>query len=268
MNIIKRAVQDLNFTIPKRILEAVFTRSSFQWRGTPVDIGEIIINTVIKPRVLIDCDIVGGVEDVISLEGITPIRVDNFNYVYKIPSDRTQNRSILTALSISTLGSRMPYAGHANVASAMGGSGMLNAGNMLLDTNANIPISSTAKVELIGENVVLVKDTQQPSPYAFLRVKLANEESLNNIHIRSYHDFSKLAEYAVKSYIYNEMILEMDYGYLAGGMEIGRFKEMIEGYSECEELYQTFLRERWMKVAFMNDEESFGRLLNLMTGSR
>lgn len=268
MNIIKRAVQDLNFTIPKRILETVFTRSSFQWRGTPIDIGEIIINTVIKPRVLIDCDIVGGVEDTIPLEGITPIRVDNFNYVYNIPPDRTQNRSILTALSVSTVGSRMPYAGFANAASAMGGSAMLNAGNMLIDSNANIPINSTAKVELIGENVILIKDTQQPSPYSFVRVKLANEEELNNIHIRSYHDFSTLVGHAVRAYIYNEMILEMDYGFLAGGMEIGRFKEKIEEYADAEELYQTFLRERWMKVAFMNDEESFGRLINLMTGSR
>ena len=42
-------------------------------------------------------------------------------------------------------------------------------------------------------------------------------------------------------------------------------KEIIDGYSDAEELYKTHLKEKWMKVSKMNDTQSWQRQLKLMS---
>jgi hypothetical protein len=89
---------------------------------------------------------------------------------------------------------------------------------------------------------------------------------MSHIQPRSYKAFCKLVEYAVKAFIYNEYIIEVDMGELRGGHNLGKFKDIIEGYSDAEELYSTYLTEKWQKIAFQNDRESLTRFLKLTVG--
>lgn len=268
MQALKKAVDEVKYRIPKEILNEVFKEVSFNYRATPVSIDEQILTKVVRARVLVDCNLVGGTEALISLEGVPAENVDIYSTVYHLPKDKTQNRSIMSVLSVTYMAPGMSA-----MTNAMQGfkpcsvTPSLQAGQAMMDSYSPMPATSTAKVQLIAENTIMIRDTAPPVGHAMLRCVLANDENLAHIQMRSIPDFCKLVELACKSYVYNEFIIKLDRGQLYGGHDLGKFKEIIEGYADSEEMYEDFLRNKWQAVAFMNDTESFTRYTKLMIGS-
>jgi hypothetical protein len=134
----------------------------------------------------------------------------------------------------------------------------------LADSYASIPPISNAAVDLIGHNTIAIRDQFRVSAAYQLRCVVENEKNLNNINPRSFLTFSELVLYAIQSYIYKELIITMDQGYLQGGQELGAFKEYVSAFSDSEANYMTCLKEKWMKVAFLNDVNASIRLMKLM----
>ena len=143
---------------------------------------------------------------------------------------------------------------------------MLSTAQGLLDAAGTIPVTSSSSVEIIGENVVAVKDTTILPANAFLMCMLASDENFSHLQMRSFHNLSKLVVYAVKSYIYKKLVIDVDIAELHGGQNLGRFKEILDEYRECEELYQTELKMVMTKVLFMNDQPRYTRFLRSVIG--
>jgi len=265
MNCLQKALSELKFTIPRQILDSVFVKRHANSRVvTAPSIDDQILNNVIRPRVYIDTNLVGGAEILVSLNGLKGEDSSPTDMVYRIPKKLTQNRTIMSVLSITYMDVHsMAAAG--NYASC-GVSAEQSAMQGLLDAVAPMPMISTGRVSLIGENVVLIRDSIRIPSNSTLRCVVAHDEAMSHIQPRSYKAFCKLVEYAVKAYIYNEYIIEMDMGELRGGHNLGKFKDKIEEYSDAEELYSTYLTEKWQKVSLMNDRESYTRLLKLTIG--
>lgn len=221
---------------------------------------------VIKPRVLVDANLVGGSMAIISLEGLPAKYIDTYTVVFEVPPDRTNGREIVSVLSIG-------YLPQMNAFNTMGnGNGTINPNSMsdlmsvaqrVVDSHSNIPVISTASCDLIGFNTVLVRDQMRVTTAYQIRGMLANEVNLNNINPRSHLAFSKLCTLAVKSFIYNRMLIAMDQAFLSGGQELGAFRTYVESLADSEEMYQTYLREVWQKTAFMNDVPSYNRFIRL-----
>lgn len=264
MMAISKALDEVKMQIPPQILQAVFVQRDQRWRQAPASIDEQILSLVIRPRVLVDCDLVGGTEILISLEGCLVDRPNDYTNVYRVPKDRTQGRSIIAIKHISyTDPTRTAAAG---VPSQLTGGAMLNAGMAVMDAHSPIPITSTAHAQLIGENVLMVKDVTVMPSNIFLRAVIGYDENMSHLQLRSYRAFSQLVVLACKSYIYNQMVIRIDQGELQGGMQLGRFKEIVDNYADSEELYQVYITEKWQKIAMMNDTESFTRHLRLIIG--
>lgn len=270
MSPLNKAADEIKFRIPKPILDTVFLQRDKLYRQIPASIDEHILNLVIRPRVLVDCNLAGGTEAILSLAGVPSTRSEDYTVanpyttVFRIPKARTQNRSIMSVLNITF--SNAPLASSGGTAANNQGSTMLQAGSAVFDAMGSIPVTSTARVQLIGENVVLVQDSILLPSNIFLRCVLANDENMSHIQLRSYRHFSELVVLAVKAYIYNSYIIAMDLGELHGGQMLGRFKEIIDGYADADELYRTYLEEKWTKVAFMNDASSYTRFLKTLIG--
>lgn len=269
MNAIMKAIDDVKYRIPAQILNEVFVKKGNNWKNfTPVSLDERIINLVIKNRVLVDCNLVGGAEVTIPLDGYVVERYDAFSAVYVVPKSATQGRSITSVLSVGYAATSMQ-----GVMGGLGGirQGTVNAVNMagmaVMDAASPMPISSTARVQLIAENTILVKDVNPLISNAYVRCIIANDENLNHIQRRSIPVFCKLVELAVKSYVYNTLIITMDSAFLQGGMDLGKFKDIVEGYADSEEMYQEFLRDKWAGVSVMNDRETFTRLIKMQLGA-
>lgn len=267
MNIISKALNEVSYRIPGQILKEVFTEKTYRWRDAPLSVEEQITNKVIRPRVLTDCNLVGGTEAFIPLEGIEGQMIDNFTTVYRISKEKTQGRSIMSVLSVSF-----------TTQSLAGASGALSgirpdsvtpqglAGMAVMDSFTPIPLTSTARVSLIGENTIMIRDTSPVISSAYIRCVLGNDENLANIQMRAIQPFCKLVELAVKSYVYNESIIKIGMAQLSGGQDLGKYKEIVESYADSEEMYQEFLTKTWAAVSVFNDTQSWTRLLKLQVG--
>lgn len=264
MNAIQKAMDEVQFRLPPQILETVFTKRSAYYRAQAGSITDHIMSCVVRPRVLVDCSLAGGTEAFITLNDLNPERTNDYTQIYRIPKERTQGRSIMSVLNITFAD---PNRSSSYGASAtQGSSALLQLGQSVIDAHLPVPTSSTAYVQLISENTVLVRDTAALPGNIFLRCILANDENLSHIQLKSYRHFTKLVELAVKAYIWNMYEITMGSAELSGGMDLGVFKSRIEKWEDSEELYQTYLVEKWDKVALMNDRESWTRFMKGVVG--
>lgn len=267
MNPILKAVSEVKWRVPPPILAYAFREQTYRWRSTPINIDEQIINKVIRPRVMVDCDLVGGTEVLIQLDGMPRENVDPLTIVYNIPKHHTNGRTITSVLSVSYVNAQTAaYLNQNQNFAPCSTSPVLVAGQAMMDAMTPGPVPSSARVQLIGENTVMIREVALVSGIGYLRCILANDENLSHLQMRSLPHFCKLVELAVKAYIYNQTIVEVDEGVLQGGAEIGKYREIIEGWSDMEEMYQEYLREKMTKVLYMNDRETYERHLKLLIG--
>jgi hypothetical protein len=266
VNPIQKALDEVKFSIPKAVLELAFKPTGhFGWNRQPISMDERILQAVVRPRVLIDCNLVGGTEAIISLEGLEQDRTEDYSTVYRIPKNRTQGRSILSVMNVTyTSPDALNYG--ASGGSSQGGSTLLRLGQSMMDAHGSIPNISTAKVQLIGENIVMVKEALLMPGYCYLRCLLANDENMGHIQLRSYHHFCQLVMHAVKAFIYVETVIDLDMGALVGGQQLGAIKIEIDKFADSNENYLTYLREKWTKVAMMNDVETHRKRIQRMIG--
>ena len=264
MSALERALFRIKMSIPKQILKETFERKTRRFSATSVEAN--ILNMVIRPRVLVDCNIYGGETAILPVQQAKILERDNFRTVYLFPKEATNGRTIISVLNMTYL----PMTGGINSAQYPSNNfltnAVANAGARAMASQDMIPMVSTSKVELVGENIVMVTDgtLNNATRHQYLKCIVENDENLNNFNIRSYPTFEKLCLLAVKAFIYNELIIDIDEAYLDGGKELGRFKEEVEKYSEAEDQYQLFLEEEFAQVAFMNDRPAYEKFIRIM----
>lgn len=281
MNPIKKALDEVKYRIPRQLLERVFIDGSAAWRAGPKStLDDQILNLVIRPRVMVDCNLVGGTQAIIPLEGLTHQKPLDWITVIHIPKDRTDGRTINSVLDVMFFSSAamtgyttsglagMGMMGGTSGYSAVENSAMSSALSSVVGAMDKIPMVSTSRVQLISENTIMIKDGIALAPNSYLRCVLAEDENLSGLQLRSYRYFAKLVEYAVKAYLYNELVILVDTAELRYGQAVAAFKDVFMGYSDAEANYEDYLTNTWEKVAFMNDQESYLRYLKLAIGGQ
>lgn len=266
MNPIQYSLQQCRFEIPPEILEYVFvTRQDKErrYKPTPISIDAKIRELVIEPRVLVDCNLVGGTEVAIPLANCPKEVIDPFQAIYRIPKNLTNGRTITRALSVSF--GEGAIVGMSNLQPTYGNN-LLDAAAGVLNSHLAIPQVSTANCQLIDENTVLIMDNFAIPMNAYLRCWLENDSNFNHIQPTSYDAFATLVILAVKAYIYNTMQIHMDRALIHAGGELGRFKEIVDEYSDANEMYRTHLRQVWRRVAYLNDFQAHRRHLQRLMG--
>lgn len=268
MNALIKAVDEIKFRIPRQILTEVFVDRDYFNRHAPISIDEQIINKVLKSRVMVDCNLTGGAEVFIPLSDLSPQRPNDYTLVYRIPKDMTQGRSIMSALSVGYASQALSNAFMAyQNAKPCSVTPELQAAQNLYQSHAPIPLISGANLRLIAENTILIRGTAQLLSNGYLRAVIANDDEMSHLQMRSIPAFCNLCVLATKAYIYNEATINIDLAKLSGGMDLGKFKEIVDSYADSEELYQEYLHKTFAGVQFMNDEQTFNRFMALMVGS-
>jgi hypothetical protein len=274
MDIIRYSIAETKRRINKHILEKAFIKRTFDYRFTSqTNVDDQMLTMVLRPRVLLDCNLVGGVTAMIPLDGLPIDKPNNYITIIHIPKTRTNNKSIISVsnvnyydLGISGLYSGAPGYGYNASIDMTENTASMNAALGIMASLDRIPITSTSDAQLVAENTIMIKDVFAMPPTAVLRCTLENDENLSNIQPRSFRDFAQLVEFAVKSYIYNELIVDMDMGELQGGQSLGVFKQIVESYADAEQNYQDKLKS-WMAISVMNDTPAFHRLIKLAVGA-
>lgn len=264
MNILVKAVQEAMYIIPEEVLIETFIPKYNNYNAPAASMEEQILSTVVRPRVIPDASLAKGEHMFINLSDVKPRYTDEWRLVYEIPERKLFGKTILSVLDISY----SPMVGvTGSYGYAYGGVGsfysqdVMTATTQMVQANSAIPNVASAKVDIIGENTIVIEDAQRFSTAYHLSCYVTDNDYLNKIDPRNYPHFSRLVEYAVKAHIYRKLRIRIDKGYIEGGSEIGAFKEVVMEYADSEENYRTYLREKWAKAAFIDSRSRYHRFI-------
>lgn len=275
MNALLYAINEIKHNIPYEVLHAGMCIDEDEQLYGLSTLEEKINLKVFKKRVLLAANVIGGIETTIPIAGLAPTFTEQMYTVYHVPPDLVMGKEIVSALSLSYL----PTAGFIGVSGGFGGNSItynpttpmnhmntatMNVASRIAASYNTSSILSSAHLELVARNTIAVYAHYRALANYGIRVVLENHENLANIQPRSYQSLSKLAVFAVKAYIYNKLIVPLNSGMLTGGQELGVFRSIVESYADAEEGYQTYLREVWGKVAFMNDTQRYNNFISGM----
>lgn len=260
-NALTKSVDMATRRIPRQILERVFLSPDNPWHNAPKSLAFEITEKVIRPRVIDDCNILSGIEDIIRLTGLRFERTPELMTVVHIPKERTAGRTIISPLSLSYI----DYTGNGNFNpapnfNACSVTPLLQAASLVGASYTPSMNLGTTRLEMVAENTLLIKDTYTMPANASLRCIMSNDADMNNLPLRAIGHFADLCTLAIKSHVYNEMIVTMDEGVAQAGRNIGAYRQIIERYESAEEEYAEMLKF-FKRVMQMSDRETHTRII-------
>jgi hypothetical protein len=276
VNALIYAVNEVKSQIPFELIHAGLMIDETDVTSNLTTLDDKLLRKVIRKRILLDANIVGGVETIIPLNNVPPSYSEYYFTVYQIPPELTMNREIISALNIVSVPVNGFYGNSGGFGNQVGNGSPGSFGNFGLQNpvmgvadrigNAAAPTGnvSNANLEIVAYNTVLVYANYRNLASFGMRVVLENETNLNNIQPRSYKTLGMLCTLGTKAYLYNKLIIAINSGQLSGGQDLGTFRSILESYSSAEEEYRTYLREIWAPTAFINDNVRYSRFLGSM----
>jgi len=261
MSAVKYALDRLSLEIPSEILNLAFMRKATVY-SIPTTLEKQITDLVIEPIVLKDCNLIGGIELTIPVNGCNVTYYEHAmnqrNLVISVPYELTNNKKVLNALSLTA---NVTYTNMTNTS----GNPLINSANNVMYHMGSVGSSTViTNLELIAPNVILVHDNVMAIANGFLRIIVENNSNLSNLQPSSYIAFSELVTYAVKAFIYNKLVIALDKGELYNGHELSKVSDIVDDYSSALEDYKTFLKEKMAKILFMNNSVSMSRYIQGM----
>jgi hypothetical protein len=239
MDFMEYGIDRIRREIPEMILNLAFspTRWGYQTERLTVDArirSEVLENVVVK-----DCNIVGG--EVVEI----PLNQCHWEYLSEgvritIPNTVRYGRDIISVLSVETVNRTLePYGSQFSPGS-----------------------TGIVEVYLVAPNVIFTPIN--PVNYnCHLRCTLANDPRLNNFNPKALEDLGALAVLACKGVIYNKLSININIDAFTGGNVDGRYREVVDSYSDAWEMYREMLKMKIKKIAIMQDRHMHNRLIKL-----
>lgn len=237
---IHAAISRIKSRIPKAILELVFNQPTNNIIRTDIDsqIKHEVINKVIRT----DCDLHGGKTTTIYLN---PDWIEHTNGddsevysgdggfgIYRIPPEARDMCDILEVHHIL----------HRNYSGGSSGGGVPGHPEVqwmkgLIDSHLATDHLSTPSVELLSGDIVRLNPAPMAAREYTLVCRLSYGENFTGLNSSAIRSFVKLCEYATKRYIYQQLFINMDAGFIRGGAEYDSIKTIVESYGDMDELY-------------------------------
>jgi hypothetical protein len=262
MNPIVKAISDIKLSIPPEVLKIAFYELNNNL-NTLISLDEKILSKILRPKVLVDCNLMGGISEHIDISKCNVFDIGNQEFLIDVPKTLTNKASILSIYSISN----NAFTTRANFGTIRN----VNSLDKVTDQLSNSigmgeELIQTARCEVVGENKILVREPSAPLLNGTMYVNIENNPNMSNLKPPYYHYFSKLCLLATQAYIYNESIIKIEKGYLYSGHELGKVKETVESYSDKILEYDEYLLNTMRKVLFQNDTKTIERHIQLMVG--
>ena len=246
-DVIQYAIQYLYDRIPSEILQLTFSTNN----GIPYNhirsIDDAIDQQVIQRRVIKDCSLVSGKIKYITLlsQYLEIPKPDNFALtnmlgqfsIYRIPPEAREGCPISSVMSLSyparNSAAMFPNQQNADCPYVT----MNQMANEVLQSQTMSNSRPTPTPELVGSNIIRLIPSQFVHLDWVVACKLAFDGNMTNATHSSILPFAKLVLYATQMYIYNDLIVKLDQGFIQGGAEIGAIKNIIESYQDANEKY-------------------------------
>nr|DAF08125.1 MAG TPA: Putative virion structural protein [Caudoviricetes sp.] len=258
----------IGMDIPYPILDLAFPHEA---RTMPTRIEERMLVKCVRPLVMTDMNILGGTMMYIPMSGCNLVAVNdislgtNGSFIIDVPKrllgGTNEDRFITVVYSLvmgegyGTNYTAFPKCVSPTIADTTKLSAAIGPTNVI----------QTARLELVGENKILVEGYPTGLMNAVICVNVANNWNLENIQPVYYHAVYELILAGIQSYIYNNLRIQLDTGYLYAGHEIPAIKEIVDSYSDASERYKNLLK-KYAKIAVLNDTRKATKWTSLQIG--
>lgn len=276
MDPITVAINNVKHSVPREILTQAFMpkrydptrRVRYQDNVFAASIDELIRRVVVEGRVAIDVNLLSGTEMVLPLHHAVREHIDPWNVIYRFGSDVTGGRQITAVYEVLYSVTAGLNGNNVSGQQMQRSSQYLKNARDILNASVGVNTASTAYVQLVGQNTVLVNDVNQMIVHGGLRCRLSHELNFNDIKPVYYHAFGELIQLATKAYIYNTLVIDLDEGAIKGGASLGRIREIVDQYADANQMYMEYLNTKWQRIGLMNDTEAYRKVMKLALGAR
>lgn len=269
---LKQAFARIYNTIPLPILEAAFKPHDYE-----MSLDSIIKEKVLLARVRDDMSIRGGkvFKFMLNLDWCEftaspspyALGIGGSYSTFKIPPEAREHRDITVVLQV-----RFPYTigtsttgTFYNDCSVKGNTvGGLAQAALQAQTGSNLLVAPTGIVR--PGNVIQL----DPPQYNFIpwqvKVRLHYDDNFSGMDVSLITPFEDLCEYAVKAYIYTNLIFSIETNMVHRGMELGVIKDIVSSYADANEKYNEALLA--LGGAEIYDPERLSGILQRMVPKR
>ncbi len=160
--------------------------------------------------------------------------------VYQIPMEMTENKQIVSVIDIAyphTLALSTSYP-HQNVE----GRSVLNGATEALGSFTNSPITITPVPVLCNNNIIRYEPPLMLHVDMILTCLLEYSETMDDMASNQIEPLFKCTLYATQMYIYNKLIIQLNQGYLAGGLQLEAVKNIVDTYSDAHEKFDEAIK--------------------------
>lgn len=272
MSNLNKIIFDAKFGIPRQVLEVCFLGGIGRRNRYGQSIDWYIRKHVIYDKVYQDMNLSGAEELNIQMNKIDyeVLSQDDNRTVVRIPKIATQGRIITQALAYNytynnlQLNLNNAFQPNSFNMAQCGNSPLMNSASQIMRSAAPAPIMASAAVDLIAEHTILINDYMGSVGVGSMNVRVGFDAELNTLNPRCIPQIARWVAMALKAYIYNSTVIDLDQGELYGGAELGVIRNIIEGYADAYENYQDYQTEVADAVMYMNSDQKYGNYLRLL----
>lgn len=262
MNAVQYGLSKIHLTIPENILFLAF-KDPDPARDQLVSLDDKILTNFIRPHVLQDMNVIGGQTIKVDLSQCQIQWLYHNEYLITVPKTLTNYlpiisaEEIINAMLVPTMTSSYSRAE----------SPLMGPANTLYTNLGPSNVMQSARLELLGENKILLSDPSITPINGILRCTIAHGGNLENIPPKSYPAVAELFILGVKSFIYNKLKVELDQGFLYGGHELSIITDIVNEYADSYTQYIEYLNTVWRKVSYLSNTDNAGRYVKMLLGN-
>lgn len=271
MNIIDYSLNEVIRRIPPQILTKVSaTTDPFGMKTTSI---EYIRDNVLNCRVLVDVNIIGGRQIMVSTDAASNVMQLENTTLYTFPESAFQGNRLV---AVTDFGSQFvgvgccgtgcdTYTGSEYCGENEGIYGRANqyAKQMVAGQTVR-SVGGSIYHRKVGSNSIALLFTETIQQ-GWFTVIVSHDEHLADMDPRTGTYVADMLTEATKAMIYNDHVLTLGQADASRGYVLNDISDVIRGYSDAEEKYQE-LRNGYGAVAFANDPERIGELIDSSFG--
>lgn len=225
--------------------------------GNQYSVEQGIREKVIHGIVLPECNVNGGITELIDLTGS---RIDDLGQGFigvNVPDMLTGGRKIISVVEVYQ-GALNSSSGVTNLLAGMTTDGESALTDSLagmitaLSSNRSVPQTYT-RFTMTGNNSFVIHNAPSGLFSLTAKVVLAFDEGLSSISPKSYLTFANLCRLATKSYIYKTCRRPTDEAVMRSGVPIDAIKDDIGDMKDAWEDYREYFDTTWTKTMAYND---------------